>query len=56
MRFLRDLFVNLRAGARLIAWRPVVATDFVVSFDQLVALLVIVLSLLAGIGWLLAEP
>ena len=56
VRFLRDLSANLRAGVRLITWRRVVATDFVVSFDQLVALLVIVLSLLVGVDWLLADP
>lgn len=54
--FWTSLVRNLRAGLRLIALRPLAATDFVVSFDQLTALLVLTLALLAGFDWLYAEP
>lgn len=54
--FFRDLLGNLRAGLNLMRFRKVPLTELTVSFDQLVPLLAIVLGLLAGLDWLLAEP
>src|SRR5262245_26550787 len=54
--FLRALLRNLRAGLKLLALRRVDASEFTVSFDQVVALLVIAVTLLLGVDWLLADP
>jgi hypothetical protein len=53
--FFRDLFGNLRAGLRLLLLRRVTTSEFTVSFDQLVALLAIVIGLLTGLDWLFAD-
>ncbi|HEU4623609.1 MAG TPA: C13 family peptidase [Steroidobacteraceae bacterium] len=54
--FFRALAGNLRAGFKLLTFRKVAPTEFTVSFDQLVALLAIVLALITGVDWLLADP
>ena len=54
--FLRDLFGNLRAGFKVLIFSRVRLAEFTVSFDQLAALLAIVIGLLIGLGWLTAEP
>ena len=53
--FFRDLLGNLRAGLKVLLLRRVPSSDFTVSFDQLVALLAIVVALLTGLDWLLAD-
>jgi hypothetical protein len=53
--FFRDLLGNLRAGVKLLLFRRVAPSEFTVSFDQLVALLAIVVALLTGLDWLLAD-
>jgi hypothetical protein len=54
--FVRALLGNLRAGLKLLFLRRVEAGEFSVSFDQLVALLVIAVLLFLGVDWLLADP
>jgi hypothetical protein len=53
--FLRDLLGNLRAGLKLLLFQRVRSNEFTASFDQLVALLAIVIALLTGLDWLLAD-
>jgi hypothetical protein len=54
--FLRALIGNLRAGLKLFFLRRVEATEFTVSFDQLVALLGLAVALFLAADWLLAGP
>jgi hypothetical protein len=53
--FLRALLGNLRAGLKLFFLRRVQASEFTVSFDQLIALLGLVVALFLAADWLLAD-
>jgi hypothetical protein len=53
--FVRDLLGNLRAGLRLLTFRPVTLGDFVISFEQLAALVVVIGALLLASDWLTAD-
>jgi len=56
MSFWRDLRTNLISGVRSFFRRRMTPQDFVVSFDQLAGLLVVVLAYSALLDWIRAEP
>jgi hypothetical protein len=53
--FVRGFLANLRAGFRLLTFRTASLGDFIVSFEQLTALVLVIGALLLAIDWLSAD-